>query len=137
MNRIHIALANVRLPANLDESVRIAVRAIEEAAIGGADIICFPECFVPGYRAIGRPVAPANAELLERAWSEIADAAAKGCVAVVLGTERLAGDALIATALVINADGTRAGFRTRCRSTLLKKARTHRAPIAASFTWVR
>ena len=81
--------------------------------MAGAEVICFPECFVPGYRAVGRNVAASKAELLEEAWSAIAQEAAKGSVAVVLGTERIGDDALIASALVINADGSRAGFQDK------------------------
>lgn len=113
MNPIRIALANVRFPRSLEDSVRIAMHAIETASEGGAEIIAFPECFVPGYRAPGRQVMAPNAELLEQAWSAIAEAAAKYRIAVVLGTERIEGDRVIATALVINRDGSRAGFQDK------------------------
>ena len=110
---VRIALANVRFPGSLEESVRLATHAIEGASAAGAEVICFPECFVPGYRAVGRNVASPKAELLEEAWFAIAQKAAKGCVTVVLGTERLVDDALIATALVTNADGSLAGFQDK------------------------
>lgn len=110
---MRIALANIRHPATPDESVTLAEDAIAQAGIEHADIICFPECFVPGYRGLGKVVPPPDAAFLERAWSVIAAAAARAKVAVVLGTERIAGDALFATALVINADGTVAGFQDK------------------------
>jgi predicted amidohydrolase len=50
---------------------------------------------------------------LERAWSAVAGAAAKANLAVILGTERVADCALLATALVINPDGTLAGFQDK------------------------
>jgi predicted amidohydrolase len=50
---------------------------------------------------------------LERAWSVIAAAAAKATLAVVLGTERVVDRALFATALVVNRDGTIAGFQDK------------------------
>src|SRR5579863_9166944 len=110
---MRIALANIRHPATPDESVKLAEGAIAHASIERADIICFPECFVPGYRGLGKVVPPPDAEFLDRAWSVIAAAAGKANVAVVLSTERIAGDALFATALVINADGTIAGFQDK------------------------
>jgi predicted amidohydrolase len=91
----------------------LALDAIAQASIERADIICFPECFVPGYRGLGKVVPPPDAAFLERAWSVIAAAAAKAKLAVVLGTERIAGNTLFATALVINADGTIAGFQDK------------------------
>jgi predicted amidohydrolase len=112
---MRIALANIRHPATPDESVRLAEGAIAEASIEHADIICFPECFVPGYRGLGKVVPPPAAAFLERAWSVIAAAAAKANVAVVLGTERIAGNDLFATALVINRDGTIAGFQDKAQ----------------------
>ncbi|MGE5816138.1 MAG: nitrilase-related carbon-nitrogen hydrolase, partial [Acidobacteriota bacterium] len=54
MSTIRIALANLRFPANPEESVALARSAITQASVERADIICFPECYVPGYRAIGR-----------------------------------------------------------------------------------
>jgi predicted amidohydrolase len=110
---VRIALANVRSAGSLEESIRIAARAIGEAAAGGAEIVCFPECFVPGYRGVGRQVAPPDAQLLDDAWSRIGEAAARGRIAVVLATERLVDDALRATVLVINGDGSRAGFQDK------------------------
>jgi predicted amidohydrolase len=50
---------------------------------------------------------------LERAWTAIAAAAAKANIAVVLGTERVLDGALVITAMVVNRDGTIAGFQDK------------------------
>jgi predicted amidohydrolase len=113
VNSFRIALANIRFPSTADESIALAIRSIDQASAEGAGIICFPECYVPGYRSMGKSVAPPNQEFLERAWSAIASAAANAGIAVVLSTERLVGDALMITALVINRDGSRAGFQDK------------------------
>jgi predicted amidohydrolase len=110
---MRIALANIRHPANPDESVTLAERAIAQASIERAGIICFPECFVPGYRGLGKVVPPPDAAFLEAAWSVMAEEAAKANIAVILGTERIAGNDLFVTALVINANGTIAGFQDK------------------------
>jgi len=91
----------------------LAGRAIAQASIERAGIICFPECYVPGYRAMGKLVPPPDPAFLERAWSAIRAAAAKANLAVVLGTERVVDHALLASALVINRDGTIAGFQDK------------------------
>lgn len=108
-----IALANLRFPSTPDDSIALAVAAIAEASRARAGLICFPECFVPGYRLMGKRVPPPDAAFLDRAWADVAAAATRAGVAVVLGTERLVDDALLATALVINADGTLAGFQDK------------------------
>lgn len=113
MNTFRIALANIRFPATPEESVTLAEQAIAQASIEHAALICFPECFVPGYRLMGKAVPPPDPGFLKRAWSTIAMAAAKANLAVVLGTERVLDGALLITALVINRDGTLAGFQDK------------------------
>jgi predicted amidohydrolase len=108
-----IALANIRFPASPEESITLAEHAIAQAAIEHAGLICFPECFIPGYRGLGKSVPPPDPAFLERAWSAVATAAAKGNIAIVLGTERVVDDALFATALVVHEDGTIAGFQDK------------------------
>jgi predicted amidohydrolase len=113
MSTIRIALANIRFPTSPEESVTLAQNAIAQASQERADIICFPECYVPGYRAIGKQVPPPDPAFLDRAWSAIAAAAAEGNVGVVLGTERVVDGRLLISALVINRDGTIAGFQDK------------------------
>jgi predicted amidohydrolase len=113
VSTFRIALANIQFPATPEESVALAEQAIEEASLQRAELICFPECFVPGYRAMGKRIPPADAVFLERAWSNIGAAAAKANLAVILGTERVVEGALVITALVINQDGTIAGFQDK------------------------
>jgi predicted amidohydrolase len=108
-----IALANVRYPATPGESITLAEQAIGHASVKGARIVCFPECFVPGYRGPGKRVPPADSEFLERAWAAVAQAAAKANITVVLGTERFVDGALAATALVIDEHGSLAGFQDK------------------------
>jgi predicted amidohydrolase len=113
VNPFRIALANVRFPATAEESITLAGQAIEQASSKGARIVCFPECFIPGLRGIGKPVPPPDPEFLERACSVIAKAAGKANITVVLGTERVVDGALLATALVIDRDGSIAGFQDK------------------------
>src|ERR1700687_2453985 len=113
MNAFRIALANIRFPATPEESVTLAEQAIAQASTDRAGLICFPECFIPGYRGMGKAVPPTDPAFLERAWSAISAAAAKANLAVVLGTERVVDGALLITALVVNRDGTIAGFQDK------------------------
>jgi predicted amidohydrolase len=113
MATVRIALANLEYPSSPDDSVSRSVDAIRRAGAEGADILCFPECYVPGYRAANRNVTPPDAAFLERAWARIAKAAGEANVAVVLGTERVTDRGLLIAALVINRDGTIAGFQDK------------------------
>jgi predicted amidohydrolase len=113
MSTVRIALANVRVPATGDESVRLATVAVAEASRHGAVVVCFPECFVPGYRWPGTTPPPPDPVFLERAWACVADAARAARITVILGTERLTDRGLQITACVINPDGTVAGWQDK------------------------
>ena len=113
MSSFRIALANLRYPATREESVALGVGAIAEGSEAGAGLVAFPECFVPGYRGVGKAVLPPDPAFLDRAWSTLAAACAKANVTAVVGTERIVDGALLATALVVAADGTIAGFQDK------------------------
>jgi predicted amidohydrolase len=104
-----IALANIPPPASAEDSVTQTVSSIAEAAAQGAGIVCFPECYIPGYRAVVRP----DAGFLEDAWQTVRRAAARGNIAVILGTERFVDDQLRLTALIVDPSGWVAGFQDK------------------------
>ena len=113
MNTFRIALANIPYPESADASVARVEQAIAEASAQGADLICFTEAYVPGYRGLGHEVEPPDAAFLERAWARIAAAAGKGNIGVILGTERVTDAGLLISALVVNRDGRIAGFQDK------------------------
>lgn len=108
-----IALATLPFPADAAEALSRCLAAIAEAARAGALALCFPECYLPGYRdpALGLP--PPDARTLEAAWNAVAGATRRAGLTVILGTERPTAAGLHATALVLNPDGTRAGFQDK------------------------
>ncbi len=108
-----VALANLLFPATPGESVAQAETAIADASAAGAGIVCFPECFIPGYRTLGKSIPPPDPAFLERARAAVAAAAAKGGIAVILGTERVVDGALLITSLVIDPAGGIAGFQDK------------------------
>jgi predicted amidohydrolase len=113
MPDFRIALANIRFPSSPAESVSLAEEAVAQASAARAGLICFPECFVPGYRDAAKSIPPPDPAFLDRAWSAIAAAAARAGITVVLGTERIVDRGLRVTALVIERDGTIAGFQDK------------------------
>lgn len=113
MTIVRIALANVRIPTSPEDAVSVAVDAVAEAGRAGALVVCFPEAFIPGYRWPGASIAPPDPAFLERAWANVADAARAAGIAVILGTERMTDRGLQLTALVINPDGSIAGWQDK------------------------
>ena len=113
MNNFRIALGNLRFPLTPEQSVALVEKAISAAGHEGAGIICFPECYVPGYRGFGMEVPRPDAGFLKRAWDAVAQAAVHARVVVILGTERVVDTGVVATALVLNPNGTVAGFQDK------------------------
>lgn len=113
MPSVRIALANLRVPRTREESVALATSAVLEGGRREASVICFPECFVPGYRWPGQAAPPPDAAFLERARHEVAIAARTAGIAVILGTERPTGRGLQITCCVIDPDGTIAGWQDK------------------------
>jgi predicted amidohydrolase len=113
MTIFRIALANLAVPESPENAVRLARQAIVDAGRAGAELVCFPECFVPGYRCLGRPMPPPDEAFLSQACRTLAGEAAAARVAVVLGTERVVDGGLRIAALVINSDGTVAGWQDK------------------------
>jgi predicted amidohydrolase len=113
MNAFRIALANLPYPSTPAESVALAEAAISQTAVEGGGLVCFPECFIPGYRAAGRTVPPHDPALLERAWATVSAAARRARVAVVLGTERSVGGELRITAMVVDGEGALLGWQDK------------------------
>lgn len=113
MTTVRIALANVRIPATPEESVQLAVETVAEAGRRGALVVCFAECFVPGYRWPGTTLPPPDAAFLEQAWGAVGEAARRAGVTVILGTERLTERGLQIAALVIGPDGRPLGWQEK------------------------
>lgn len=112
MAHIRVALANLRIPVDREDAVSLAEAAVREAGERRAEVVCFAEAFIPGYRLAER-AAPVDPEFLEAAWSRVARAAARARVAVVLGTERWFEGKRLLTALVFDRDGSRLGFQDK------------------------
>ena len=113
MSTVRVALANIRVAATPEESVCLATSAVTDAGAQGATVVCFPECFVPGYRWPGQSAPPPDPVFLEAARSAVADAARRAAITVILGTERITDRGLQITACVINPDGTIAGWQDK------------------------
>ena len=113
MSTVRVALANLRVPETPEESVLLATNAVAEAGRKGAGIVCFPECYIPGYRWPGTTPAPPDPAFLEAARADVATAAVAAGITVILGTERVTDRGLQITACVIGSDGAVAGWQDK------------------------
>lgn len=113
MTTVRIALANVEIPTSPEDSVERALTAIAQAAAAGAQVVCFPEAYVPGYPWATRRPDDVTASFLQSAHERVLRAAGEHKIAVLLGTERYASHKPRITVLVATPDGTVAGYQDK------------------------
>jgi len=113
MTDIRIALANIEIPESPEDALKRALAAIAQAAGAGAQIVCFPEAYVPGYPWGARRPKDVSDSFLQQAHERVARAAGQNKIAVLLGTERYVSQKPRLTVLVVQPDGSAAGFQDK------------------------
>ena len=108
-----IGLASPRVATSLDEGLEKVRWLVSEAAGRGAEIVCFPEAYLPGLRGLDFEVPPFGPADHERVLQTVAQWARTYKVAVILGTERFAEAGRQIAAYVFDARGELLGCQTK------------------------
>jgi predicted amidohydrolase len=108
-----IALASPRIASTLDEGLDKVRRFLSEASTRGAEIVCFPEAYLPGLRGQDFEVFPFDQAKQEHALHVVAEWARTYAVATILGMERLTESGRQIAAFVIDARGRLQGYQTK------------------------
>ncbi|MFL6275218.1 MAG: carbon-nitrogen hydrolase family protein [Blastocatellia bacterium] len=108
-----IALASPRIAATVDDGLEKIKHLLAEAAARGAEIVCFPEAYLPGLRGQDFAVPPFDRAQQERALRAVAQWAAIYRVATILCMERIAEAGRQIAAFVIDARGEVQGYQTK------------------------
>jgi predicted amidohydrolase len=108
-----IALASPRVASTLDDGLDKIKRLLAEASAQGAEIVCFPEAYLPGLRGQDFEVLPWDQAQQERALQAVAHWARTYTVATILGMERLTPAGRQIAACVIDARGQVQGYQTK------------------------
>ena len=108
-----IALASTRVASTLDDGLDKIKRLLAEASAQGAEIVCFPEAYLPGLRGQDFEVLPWDQAQQERALQAVAQAARTHAVATILGMERITEAGRQIAACVIDAQGRIQGYQTK------------------------
>jgi predicted amidohydrolase len=88
VDSLKVAIAQVPQTDRIDANLRTALDSIREAAAEGADLVCFPETHLPGYRVgIVDPAAPLDPAALDRALEAVRAEASERRIGVIIGTE--------------------------------------------------
>lgn len=134
-NRILKVAAVQAAPAFLDLSAGVAksIHYIEAAAAAGADLIAFPECWIPGYPWWSWLDSPAwGMQFVARHFAncmtadgpeaqQIAAAAAKNAIHVVLGYSERSAGSLYISQLIIDSLGNIVSARRKLKSTHVER----------------
>jgi len=108
-----IALASPSVASTLHEGLDKIKRLMSEASAQGAEIVCFPEAYLPGLRGQDFEVLPWDQTQQERVLQTVAHWARTYAVATILGLERLTEAGRQIAAFVIDAQGQIEGYQTK------------------------
>ncbi len=108
-----IALASPRIASTLDEGLEKISRLQSVASAQGAEIVCFPEAYLPGLRGQDFEVLPFDQSEQERALRAVGKSAREYSVATIIGMERISESGRQVVAYVIDADGHVQGYQTK------------------------
>lgn len=108
-----IALASPRVASTLNEGLDKVRLLLSEASAQGAEIVCFPEAYLPGLRGQDFEVYPFDQTQQEKALHAVAQWGRAYGVATILGMERLAEAGRQIAAFVIDAAGRIQGYQTK------------------------
>jgi predicted amidohydrolase len=108
-----IAIASPPIVKGLKDGLYWLEELVNAAATQQAEIICFPESYLPGYPGMEYPAADRSAENLERALEEVCRIAATHQIAVIVPMDWHLPGGLYNLAHVISATGQLLGYQTK------------------------
>jgi predicted amidohydrolase len=108
-----IALASPRIASSLGEGLDKIKRLLSEGSAQGAQIVCFPEAYLPGLRGQDFEVCPFDQTQQEQVLRTVAQWARAYAVATILGMERITEAGRQIVAVVIDASGRIQGYQTK------------------------
>jgi predicted amidohydrolase len=108
-----VALASPRIASDLDEGLGKIEWLLSEASAQGAEIVCFPEAYLPGLRGQDFEVAPFDEAQQERVVRTVAQWARAYAVATILGMERFTEKGRQIVAVVMDARGEIQGYQSK------------------------
>ncbi len=108
-----IALASPRIASTLDEGLDKIKQYLSEASVRGAEIVCFPEAYLPGLRGQDFEVLPFEQTDQEWVLRVVAEWSRMYAVATILGMERVTMAGRQIAAFVIDAQGRLRGYQTK------------------------
>lgn len=108
-----VALAAPPIPTSLQMGLLGLEKLTEEAAAAQADIICFPESYLPGYPGMGYTPEDQTPERLQQALDKVCAIASKNAIAIIVPMDWHTPAGLLNLAYVVAKNGEVLGYQTK------------------------
>lgn len=108
-----VALASPRVPRSLNDGLQQLEILVKDAVKERAEIICFPESYLPGYPGLEPSLPQYTAEDLQAALDRACAIAAENAVAIILPMDWHHAKGLLNLAFVISNTGEVLGYQTK------------------------
>src|SRR5437763_10615045 len=108
-----IGLASPGIATTVEDGLDRMKRLLSEASAQGAEIVCFPEAYLPGLRGQDFDVPPFDQAAHDRVVRAVGQLARAHSIATILGAERVAPAGRKIAAYVFDARGEVLGCQTK------------------------
>jgi predicted amidohydrolase len=108
-----IALASPPIPKSLAEGLVCLETLVKEAAAESAEVICFPESYLPGYPGMAYPAKDRSFDSLQAALERVCEIARENSIAIIVPMDWYVGDKLVNLAHVVSSTGEVLGYQTK------------------------
>jgi predicted amidohydrolase len=108
-----IGLASPRIPTSLDDGLANVERLIADAAARRAEIVCFPEAYLPGLRGLDFGVPDFDATDEQRVLESVGRFTQSHNIAAIVGMEHVVDDKRQIVSAVFDANGVFRGVQTK------------------------
>ena len=108
-----IAVASPPYPASLADGLHWVEKLVKDAASQQAEIVCFPESYLPGYPALEFEPEKVSHDKLQAALDQVSRIAAENSIAVIIPMDWHQNGQLFNVAHVIAKTGEMLGYQTK------------------------
>ncbi len=108
-----VALASPPFPKSINDGLFQVEKMVKEAASQHAEIICFPESYIPGYPGEELEVEKTSPEKQQWALNSVCEMAAKYSMAIILPMDWYNDDGMLNVAFVISNTGEVMGYQSK------------------------
>ena len=112
-SNMKIALASPPFPKSIDDGILQIKKLVKDASEKEAEIVCFPESYLPGYPLEEYEVEEVSPEKLQSALTQVCEMASAHSIAVILPMDWYEGGKFYNVAFVISSNGKVLGFQTK------------------------